>query len=377
SLNLNMMDRDVAVAPMLAAFPAPGIYPVDLSGSGWPANYYFTQQTAAFQYEDAGNVVKNIVAVTNVIWDDNPMPPPNNFSAVQDDIIKEINIAIYCEDQNPNTDPFATPILFWSYYPNDYMVTPECLLLQGHNPLGYKIQDQIVEFSVGVTGRFHAVLHDGVCQPTAVQYSANAVCTTEYVAAGEIQVTGSGGSHIWVEAGHSGNTQYLHGPVGWGGSAAQTASDLADAINNFNTSPNYTAEVNGTTVSIYVSKNVGEDPTVYDLLTSGTIASSVVSPFSHCAPETLADVVATCGGTPTDTYSRECPYGFVKVTPFNYPKYDFTVTAPDHKALFVDDFKDFVNDALTEIAIHRTITPNPLFTFPTLPNYNCGPVEVV
>jgi phage tail sheath gpL-like len=89
---------------------------------------------------------------------------------------------------------------------------------------------------------------------------ASGALTPEVLATGTVSITGTAGS---VTAITVNSIDILQGTVAYNATAAQTASDLADAINLAQTFPKWTASASGAVVTLTAPRGSGTQPNAH------------------------------------------------------------------------------------------------------------------
>ena len=139
---------------------------------------------------------------------------------------------------------------------------------------------------------------------TLNETQANVAEVTEVVATVDIEVTG-GTRDAGINAVSSitiDGVDVLGASVDWDVSNSQTASDLADQINTFNSTPEYTATVSGPVLTISAAAGTGSGPNAFAVVVNeiGDVTTTHDSTMSSgvTAVTPVAQVVtATIGGT--------------------------------------------------------------------------------
>ena len=336
-------------------------------------NYFVEQHTRDLVLDQGFN--REVTAVANVIWD------PVDLATLDDDILIEINVALYC------TGVSHSKLLYW-----EYGISPSCQTFAIPSPLVYHVEEDVVRFYFDVAGTFHAVLRDDACTPLNLDVSSN-ICEENYITEATVTVGACASCDIYqgvlLEVGPQGSNEgesvYLYDDiVFWQGDEVATAAAIANAINTSFTSPNYTATVEppGTnTIVIKASANTDTDPINFAITVSpeedngvqtDLFASiGVTTFFTRCG--TPMNLV-TCT-PPADNFGEVCPYGFIAVGeegPANAEVIGNLGIATELSA-FQSSVSDFWKSELVEIAQFRenalvsNFTQNPDYPVSGLP----------
>lgn len=350
SLDLNMLLRQ-ASTPLTATTPQASWF----NPTGTDVHY--SQQTRDIPVPTAsGN--RLVTAVTNVVWD-----AGTDLTSKTDDQILEVNLALYC---NQGGNPLTNVLFHWAYSP-----TNTCGNFAPLNPLGFSIQSQVAELWFDELGAFHAVLQNNACDanlPGVIDYAG--VCSSPALASWTIDVlNGAPGANILLEIGNAndGLTYLYPTPEDWDTNPSNTASNIAETINNRVTTPNFYAEANGTTVTIYTAHGTDGDPSNWDLYPSGTITTTAGPIAASACGVSLSNLASSCSHTEAEDNTQPCPYGYFLTSP-TQALANGGYVLPQDASILGDNIIDFWTTALSNIIVNRPVSNQPRWELPGHPS---------
>ncbi len=270
----------------------------------------------------------------------------------EDDIIRELNFALYCYD--PNEDPSDTwnksPFMAWAVSPD--IISAICPLFQGINYAGYNTRQTIADLYFDAYENLHAEPFPAQCNPALVttDYYYHNVSDIPYMLSTDVTVSGgSAGQDLLLEIAMENtqavapftyytNNSYIMNQSASFSTAVTTASDAASEINITASTPNFYAQAAGNTITIYVKadRNTQFTDDTWRLFVSGSVSTLMGNNGYFTQTNqgmSLPDLIDQEGCTTIqedNLPTGDCPYGYDLVSSASqYTGLDLTANPND------------------------------------------------